>query len=326
MPNKPFVFNDETKYNSYNFRTLNVGIDLTRFNTNPVMLDSHINECEAVLGRWENGEIVGNCLQYKPVFDMEDEDAAAIAGKVERGFLKGASMGLLIDYDSFVLEPNGKWLLTKCELVEGSITPVPSNAGALRLYVQKDGKLHLMADDEIKLCLSACTQELQLENKNTAMKKVILSVAALVALGLEQHNTSDGVDATTIEGAINKLKQESDTLKLKLSTAEAALNSYKQAEEVKLNAEVDSFVASVIPSKYDEAQRENITKLAKSDLAFAKKMADLVPAKASLSGKVNNTAVTTGEVKTVDDFAALPVEAQLAFKANHPDAYKKLFA
>lgn len=325
MPDR-FVFNDETKYNSYGFRVLTAGIDLDRFKENPVMLDAHINSNQHVIGRWENVSVDGGLLSGEPVFDMADEDAKLIAGKVERGFIKAGSMGLLLDPMNFQIEPNGRWVLTKSELMEHSICPVPSNAGALRLYVNKDGALHLLQEDEIKLALSGLPG-LPIQNDNQNMKKVFLSVASLVALGLDKHNQADGIDVSLVEEAINKQKDESAALQVKLTATEATLKKFTDAEAAKLGAEVTDFVNSVIPSKYDESDREMLTTLAKTDLAFAKKTAALVPAKTTLSGSVTNPAAPTNDaVKTMDDFQKLDATAQLAFKAANPEAYNKMVA
>lgn len=328
---KKFVLNDETVYNCYGFRVSNAGIDLTRFNANPVMLDGHWNSNDSVIGKWENLAFEGATLTADAVFDMEDERAKNIAGKVERGFINGCSMGLLFNPANMVLEINGKWLLEKSELIEDSIIPVPANSNAIRLYIDKDGKLELMKEDEVKVCLSALTTETKFDNNNSEknMKKVFLCVAALVALGLDkQYNPADGIDSTLVDDAINGLKSKLDNAETKLSATELALKKYTDAEAAKLTAEVDAFLKEVIPSKYDETERETVTKMANADLAFAKSIAAKIPAKTNLAADVKNPAdvAKAGEIKTMDDFQKLEVSAQLAFKAANPDAYKKLVA
>lgn len=321
---KRFVFNDEATYNSYGFRTANEGIDLKRFKKNPVMLNGHWASNENVIGRWEKVKTDDGKLSGEPVFDIDDEKSAVIAGKVERGFINAVSMGLLFERQHMVQDPTGKFTLGKCELLEVSFVAIPANANAVRLYVNDDnGNPKLLSDDEIKLCLSEVSEVTNPNDKN--MKKILLNGAALVALGLDKLNQSDGVDANIIEDAINGLKQKSDTLEQKLSAAEAALKKYKDAEEAKLNGEVEAFLKEVIPAKYDETERESITKLAKSDLAFAKKMADMVPAKTTLAGQVSNPdPVKPGDVKTMEDFQKLSHTEQLAFKSANPEAYKKI--
>lgn len=322
---KRFAFNDEKKYNSYGFRIPNDGIDLKRFKENPVMLNGHWQSNENVIGRWQAIKIEDSRLSGEPVFDTDDEKAAAIAGKVERGFINAVSMGLLFERQHMIQEPTGRFTLSKCELIEVSFVAVPANPGAVRLYVNDDaGNPKLLTDDEIKLCFS---QNNSNNNNGNNMKKIFLSAAALVALGLEKVNQSDGIDENIVSDAIDKLKQESDAHKLKLTAAEAALKKYKDAEEAKIDAEVDAFLKAVIPAKYDETERESIARLAKTDLAFAKKMADMVPVKQSLASQVNNPETAKpGEVKTMEDFQKLSVEEQLAFKKENSEAFEKLVA
>jgi hypothetical protein len=229
-----------------------------------------------------------------------------------------------------VLEPNGKWLLSKSELIEVSIVPIPANANAIRLYVEKDGKFELMQEDEIKMCLTALTgnNNFPTKNDNNNMKKVFLSAAALVVLGLDKAtNPAEGVDTNLVEDAINNLKSKLDTSALKLSAAEAALKTFqdKEAAAVQLNA--TQLVDGAIPAKLDETQRADMMKLALSDFEFAKKLIDGLPVKQSLAGKVDNPKTpASGEVKTMDDFQKLDTAAQLAFKTANPAAYQKIVA
>jgi len=88
--------NDEAVVNSYGFRILTAGIDLTRFKLNPVMLDGHIQSNQNVIGSWKDITLEGGKLLAEPIFDMEDDNAKLIAGKVERGVIKGASMGIMV--------------------------------------------------------------------------------------------------------------------------------------------------------------------------------------------------------------------------------------
>ena len=138
-----FILCDGSRVNSYGFRTDLAGMDMERFKANPVMLYFH--DSFEVIGRWENLRIEDGKLLADAVFDTEDEIGKKIAGKVERGFLKGCSMGLRVvemkDIDG---------LLTACrsELMEASVCSIPSDAGAVRLYDQNHKELTF---DEVRL-------------------------------------------------------------------------------------------------------------------------------------------------------------------------------
>lgn len=152
-----FILNDETKVNSYGFRVRNSGISLSRFTTNPVMLDSHINQTSAVLGKWKNWMFDGYLFKADTDFDTSKPSAKDVAGQVDRGYVRGCSMGLGINFDddAWFLAPDGIYDLVKSELVEGSICAVPSNAASVALINASTGKP--INANEFKLNLSAVT-------------------------------------------------------------------------------------------------------------------------------------------------------------------------
>ena len=127
--NKPFVLSDGARKNSHGFRIDLAGLMLERFSGNPVMLYMH--DSNQLIGQWENLKVENNKLIADPDFDLEDESAKKIAGKVDRGYLKGASLGIVV---LEMKEVDGEYVATKSELIEASIVPVPSDAGAIRLY------------------------------------------------------------------------------------------------------------------------------------------------------------------------------------------------
>src|SRR5690606_40670078 len=80
----------ESKKILYGYRLLNRDIALERFEDNPVLL--FMRRRGEVIGRWVNIRIEGSKLLADPEFDMGHPKGAEIAGQVERGFLKGASI------------------------------------------------------------------------------------------------------------------------------------------------------------------------------------------------------------------------------------------
>ncbi|MFC0186005.1 HK97 family phage prohead protease [Pseudarcicella hirudinis] len=116
------------------------------------MLADHWNSLDSVIGKWDNISVEGVILSGEPLFDSEDAYAKTIEGKVERGFVIGCSMGISFSRDDMEQQPDGSWLLLRCELFEVSICAVPSNANSLRLYDASTKKL--LTGDEVKLQLS----------------------------------------------------------------------------------------------------------------------------------------------------------------------------
>lgn len=125
---KTFVLCDSSSINSQGFRIPLEGMNLDRFRVNPVMLYQH--DKYSVIGKWENIRIEDGKLLADAKFDSEDELARQVEGKVERGFLKGCSVGIIINDMKLVGEV---YEATATELMEASICSVPSDAGAVRL-------------------------------------------------------------------------------------------------------------------------------------------------------------------------------------------------
>ena len=144
MPKKhTFILCDGNRVNSYGFRTDLAGLDLERFKSNPVMLYAH--DPSDVIGRWENIRVEDNQLKADAVFDTDDEQGKRIAGKVERGFLKGCSIGIHVKE---LHEVDNVSVATRSELMEASVCPIPSDAGAVRLYDENRNELTF---DQVKL-------------------------------------------------------------------------------------------------------------------------------------------------------------------------------
>lgn len=138
-----FIVNTED-VNEYGYRVLTEGIDYTQYMRNPVVLFMH--------ERGDKGnEVIGRCTKlYKEdakliaeiEFDTEDEFAKQIAGKVERGYIRMASIYADIKASSsspeHILEGQIYETVTACKLVEISIVDIGGNDNALKL--SKDGK------------------------------------------------------------------------------------------------------------------------------------------------------------------------------------------
>ena len=305
---RTFILNDETKINSYNFRTLNKGIDLKRFKKNPVCLDGHWASNQRVIGKWTNIRIEGSLLKADIEFDMEDENAAAIAGKVERGFINGASMGINPERESFKLEPKGGWVLEKCELMEASVVAIPSNANAVKLYAESGDVL-----DKDAIDLSIPEWMPNKANKQIDMKEVKLSVAALVVLGLDKLST---VTTDDVAPAVEKLAADYKALEAKLTAAEEKLGA-----QAKLNA-TQLVETAIQAGKLEAGVKEPWINMAMNDFDSTSKAIASMPAKKSLSALVDNKG---DEEMTQEAFFKLSTDEQLKFKAEQPAVYQKLF-
>lgn len=308
-----FVANDQEQKNSYGFYVLTSGISLARFENNPVMLDGHYISNHSVIGRWLNIEKEGNLLTMLPEFDTEDEAANKIAGKVERGYIKGCSMGIIWHPDD--LEWIGdKLVLTKCELYEVSIVAVPSNKNAIHLY---NSELQLLKDDEVQTMLSLIPTEFENEIDNKPnMKKIVLSLAVMQALSIEE-TSPEGIDATIVEAKVLGLSNQ-------LTAANTQLQAFKDKEAQEAQSQKLALIDDAEKAgKIKKDQRETFLAL---DYSVAKNILDGIPGSTSLAAQINNVGASQSATDmTAEKFQTLSLNEQLAFKTNHADAYQKLF-
>ncbi len=145
-----FVINTES-VNCYKYRILTDGIDTSQYMLNPVVLYMHEMDDDENPGH----EVIGRCINLNKKdkqliatieFDDADEFAKIISGKVERGFLRMASMYADVveasSDPSLVLPGQAYETVTKCKLIEISIVPVGGNDDALKLS-SKNSKVNL---------------------------------------------------------------------------------------------------------------------------------------------------------------------------------------
>lgn len=222
------VLCDSETINSYGFKTDVKGINLSRFEKNPVMLYQH--NPHMVIGRWEDIKIEGGQLSATPVFDMEDPEAAEIARKVEQGFIKGCSMGIVIKQ---MTRAKGIDTATESVLLEASIVSIPADENALVVYDSEDKQNQLSINDFNKLFYIMEKKEkpeLQPDNSEITLSQRNMELQAQVD---EQTDTIKALNAK-----IDELKR--DLAERDYREAEAfvdkAIADGKITEEVKSEA------------------------------------------------------------------------------------------
>lgn len=183
------VLCDSETINSYGFKTDVNGINLSRFEKNPVMLYQH--NPHMVIGRWEDIKIEGGQLSATPVFDMEDPEAAEIARKVEQGFIKGCSMGIVIKQ---MTRTKGIDTATESVLLEASIVSIPADENALVVYDSEDKQNQLSINDFNKLfyIMEKKEPELQPDNSEITLSQRNMELQAQVD---EQTDTIKALNA-----------------------------------------------------------------------------------------------------------------------------------
>lgn len=311
-----FVLNDEKVINSYGFRVINSGGSFERFDANPVMLNSHVNSPATTLGNWTGRNIKGSQLLGDSNFDIVLECAKEVSGQVDRGFIKGCSMGLGLSFSpgAWREAADGVLELIEWELMEASICAVPSNSSALALYNIATGEL--IPEDQFKLSLKNLSVN-DLTKNTPNMEKIILTPLALSALLGMGITGADNV--AEISRGIEKLQAE-----LTIEKASALSLKTKLDEQVKLQAE-SLIDAAILDEKILKGDREEWLTFATANFSLASKQVAKMQGKASLSGQLQQTA-GDASIKTIDEFEKLSDEKKLAFKNNNKEAYQKLFA
>lgn len=254
---KTFICSDES-VNVYGFRVLTDGIDIKNFKKNPIMLFNHeryswgADTYNGPIGRWDNITKKDGVLYAEPVIDDEDPKGKIISNKVEKDFIRAASIGFRIistSEDPKLLVPGQtRATVTKCELIEISIVDVPANKNALALFDENGQKMEL--NEDTFTILSLGTKQAELPTIHTEMKKVTLKAAwagLLAFLSLTPQEGNDTVEhefteeqlqgldglATQVTDLTQKLKDaetsvtnltnEKQTLSQKVSELEAEL-------------------------------------------------------------------------------------------------------
>jgi HK97 family phage prohead protease len=270
MKNRTFVLCDGDRVNSYGFRTSLAGLDLRRFEANPVMLFSH--DSERVIGRWLNVRIEDNTLKAEAEFDSEDDFAAKVASKVERGFLKGCSVGMRILHAK---KEKGAVTVDRAELMEASVVSVPADNGAVCLYSSAGVRMH---DEDVGVMLGMSHHGTEtgnilfLNDIEMGKKENFTEVSDVVSLlGL----TGDVQLSPVVNAAVLSALKERDEL---IGSLRAEL---QKSEERAIDACLQD---AVTHGRITLSEKEEYRRLALAgNFESVKKLIDLRPARASVS-------------------------------------------
>lgn len=321
---------DET-LNDWGFIVLTAGISLERFLKQPVLLAEHNRSLESVLGLVVNLRVEDSKLIGELQFDTERERPAEIAGMWERGVLNSVSIGFSFNAQDVIQNPDGTFVITKCELYELSIVTIGSNKNAVRLYSNDTEKL--IEGNELQATLSSLfNQSLHVEKHEITtnqMAKITLSAIALAStLGLKTVE----VEQSELETKITEL----NTAKLQ---AEADAKKYKERIEAIETAELttkknkaDAFVTKLVSDgklkASDTTEIERFRKLATDDYDFAVSLSDKMAGKSNLNSRIDNqNGHDLKEENETFDYLQKKDAAKLAsIRENEPERYAKLAA
>lgn len=284
---KPIVITDDSVINSYGFRVMTDGGDYSDYLKNPVLLYDHTrrngkNDSEIILpiGTATELQRMGSKLVATPEFDMEDEFAAQVARKYDKGIFNMASIGFeaLEWSEEPALMLPGQMLptVTKWRLREVSITDIGANPNCCKL---SHAGHTLTLNDKVD---AVALQNFFNSNKTQpTMKKVIAALNGSKLVTLSEASNEELVAEAVV------------TLSSQLSAKEQAL-SVKDAEIVRLSTELATAKNSSLiekantlgegalaAKKITSVQKDNIVKLAsqsEESYTMVKSMVDAMPA------------------------------------------------
>lgn len=289
------------RLNSYGFRVLTSGVDISQYQRNPVLLYMH--ERGKVIGimkdlKVENGEITG-----EPVFDEATELSRQCKKQFEVGSLRMVSAGLepkeTSDAPELLVEGQTRPTLSKSKLVEVSLVDIGANDDAI--VMKDDGtRIELGKDGDCMLPL--------LNNKPNNQETMNLEAIAL-KLGLAKEADEKAILDKIAElqkdaGDTVTLRRENDTLKL------AGITTL-----------VDGAIAE---KKIGSEKKEQFIELGKKIGAEELKSTfEAMSPKVKLSEMVHGSSVGgTAEWKKLGD---VPSDKLIELREKEPETYKRLY-
>lgn len=282
-----FILHDDS-VNTYGFRMLTAGANLDEFRRNPVMFLHH-NDYDLPIGRWENIRVEGSQILADAVFDELDDQAMKVKGKVDRGFIRMASIGAWAPEEktedpAMMLPGQTGPTVTKWTVREASIVAIGANHNALRMYNRSTGELIDLSDTDAVLRLM---DDLSIKNNdNMSTLKTILNL---------QDNASDA----DIETAVQNLQQENESLKQTNATLEdenkrlkdEANNAEAQRQQAQKAEAVQLVDAAVRDGRLDASGKDAFIALFDADFERAKATLNAIPKVKSVVSQIEEQQV-----------------------------------
>lgn len=282
-----FILHDDS-VNTYRFRMLTAGANLDEFRRNPVMFLHH-NDYDLPIGRWENIRVEGSQILADAVFDELDDQAMKVKGKVDRGFIRMASIGAWAPEEktedpAMMLPGQTGPTVTKWTVREASIVAIGANHNALRMYNRSTGELIDLSDTD---AVPRLMDDLPIKkNDNMSTLKTILNL---------QDNASDA----DIETAVQNLQQENESLKQTNATLEdenkrlkdEANNAEAQRQQAQKAEAVQLVDAAVRDGRLDASGKDAFIALFDADFERAKATLNAIPKVKSVVSQIEELQV-----------------------------------
>jgi len=302
----PFIISDEN-LNTYGFWIKTDGIDLSDFQRNPVMLYDHDRYNKLPIGLWSDLKKTDNKLTATADFDTDDEFANSVKSKVEKGIIKGASIGadiIEMSNDPKLMKPGQtRPTVTKCKIYEVSVTPFPANKNAFKL-TYKGREINLADHGDLSTILP-------LINNTSQMKEVAKK------LGLSDEATEqqcvDAIDVMSRKAS--DLSAKLSATFVKLGEAIGVITDKNRDRMIKL-ANTDFDLALSFLEKPETSQAQPDTGTNKPQNEDPIRLSDLIK---ELSGKP-----TADNEKNYDWYQKNDPVTLARIRVTEPEKFKKL--
>lgn len=312
---RSFILSDES-INTYGFRLLTSGGNLGQFMRNPVMYLNH-EDWNTPIGIWENIRVEDGKILADPMFDLEDEKGKMVAGKVERGFLRMASVGIRVlewsEDPKHMLPGQSRPTATNWVVREASVVGIGSNHNALRLYDEND---KLLSDyDIIKLFDSP--KSFNINKTEIKMKKELYSLLSL-ADNASEEQLHDAVKRIIDDNKL--LMTDKQALADKLKKIEDDAKEAQKAEAVKLTD------AAIKEGRLNAQAREVTLKQFGNDFEATRTMLGAIPPRTTLKDAISDSDKSELEKLSEKSWDELDRAGDLkTLKDKYPDVYKEKF-
>lgn len=312
---------------------LTAGADLSVFKNNPVMLLNH-DDWDLPIGRWENIRVEGTRILADAVFDEDDERAVAVMGKVERGFLKAASIGAwpgqTSEDPSLMLTGQRYPTMVTWTVREASICTIGSNHNALALY-DKENKRMDLGDKEVLIKLFDTASGIHVSPNNKTRMTILTGLLKL------SDNASEQAIADEVQKIIrhrDKLQTENATLRTDKEALDAKVQAFEKKEKDERKASAIALVdAAIKDGRLDAKGKDAWIGMFDSNFEQAKEQLEAIPERVSVAdrilpsssggkGKVELSDMSFAEIVKADRLKELKKDGEL-YKQKFFEAYGK---
>jgi HK97 family phage prohead protease len=300
--------------NRYGYKILTKGIQVPE--KLPLLFNHDPNQ---VLGEWVKIRKKDGNLVAEASFDEDDDDAIKVKNKINKMYIGGASVG----FNILELDEDGKIpIVKKAELVEASITPIPANKRAIKLFHKNEE----IGEKDLYILMNKIS-------KNNSIKMEITKLSKILDCPEDK-----------IEDKVKELSSKIETLESNVLKKQELINSKEKEHKVeieKLNKEIENFKEKELTNQINtlvdnaikegkilETQKEEYLSLAKADMDSVKKIFDK-------SQKLNNEKITdeinnedlnkdTNLSWTFEEWTKKDPEGLRDMKYNDYDRFEKL--